>query len=283
MLFVMGATGRMGGAVLNHARGRVRAGTRSGAPVAGAAETVPFDLDDAHSFSTALADCTTLFVMRPPPTTIRAPFDRLMDAARDAGIRHVVCASVYGAGTSRVLPHRHMEAAVRASGLPHTFLRPADFMQNLVDVHGNAIRTVGEIAVPAGRGRSAFLDADDIGRACAAVLAAPTAHDGRGYDLTGPDALTFEEVADVMTQVLGRPIRYRPTSIPGFVLQEIRHGRPTSMALVMAALYTVQRIGRAAPVRPDIERLTGRAASTLGDYVARERAAFAPRRMQSPA
>lgn len=280
MLFVMGATGRMGGAVLRHATGRVRAGTRSGAPVEGATETVRFDLDDADSFAAALADCTAIFVMRPPPTTTRAPFERLMDAARHAGLRHVVCASVYGAGSSRVLPHRHMEAAVRASGLPHSFLRPADFMQNLADVHGEPIRSTGEIAVPAGRGRSAFVDTDDIGRACAAVLAAPARHDGRGYDLTGPEALTFGEVAEVMTRVLGRAIRYRAISVPGFVLHEVRQGRPAPMALVMAALYTVQRVGRAAPVRPDLERLTGRTPSSLADYVARERSSFDPAGMR---
>ena len=276
MLFVMGATGRMGGAVLRHAACRVRAGTRSGAPVGGAAEAVRFDLDDPDGFTAALTGCTEIFVMRPPTTTSRAPFERLMTAAREAGLRHIVCASVYGADTSRVLPHRHMEAAVRASSLPHTFLRPADFMQNLADRHGVSIRKDGEIAVPAGRGRSAFLDADDIGRACAAVLAAPGEHDGRGYDLTGPEALTFAEVAEVMTRLLGRRVCYRPTSVPGFVLREVRHGRPASLALVMAALYTVQRLGRAAPVRPDLERLTGHAPSSLADYLARERAAFAP-------
>jgi uncharacterized protein YbjT (DUF2867 family) len=264
----------MGGAVLRHAAGPVRASTRSGGPVAGADETVRFDLDDAEGFAAAVEGCTAIFVMRPPPTTTRAPFERLMTAAREAGVGHVVCASVYGAGTSRVLPHRHMEAAVRESGLSHTFLRPADFMQNLVDVHGASIREDGVIAVPAGRGRSAFLDADDIGRACAAVLAAPAEHDGRGYDLTGPDALTFGEVAEVMTRVLGRSIRYCPTSVPGFLLRQVRRGRPASMALVMAALYTVQRIGRAAPARPDLERLIGGAPSGLADYVARTRTSF---------
>lgn len=277
MLFVMGATGRMGGAVLRHATGPVRAGTRSGAPVAGAAETVPFDLTDADGLRTALAGCSTVFVMRPPAVTTREPFEALMTAARQSGVRHVVGASVYGAGTSRVLPHRHMEAAIRASGLSWTFFRPADFMQNLADIHGDAIRTHGEIAVPAGMGRSAFIDVDDIGRACAAVLADLQNHVGRSYDLTGPQSLTFAEVAEVMTEVLGRPIRYRAASIPGFVLSELRQGRPGSMALVMAALYTVQRLGRAAPVLPDLERLTGQGPTSLAEYVARERAAFAPR------
>jgi uncharacterized protein YbjT (DUF2867 family) len=274
MLFVMGATGRMGGAVLRHATGPVRAGTRSGSPVSGATETVRFDLDDSQSFADAIEGCTAIFVMRPPSTITRAPFERLMTAARDAGARHVVCASVYGAGTSRVLPHRHMEAAVRDSGLSHTFLRPADFMQNVVDVHGASIREDGVIAVPAGQGSSAFLDAEDIGRACAGVLAAPAGHDGRGYDLTGPEALTFREVAEVMTQVLGRSVRYCPTTVLGFVLREVQRGRPASMALVMAALYTAQRINRAAPVRPDFESLTGRAPSSFANYLARVRTSF---------
>jgi uncharacterized protein YbjT (DUF2867 family) len=168
-----------------------------------------------------------------------------------------------------------MEAAVRASGLPHTFLRPADFMQNLADVHARAIREHGEIAVPAGRGRSAFLDVEDVGRACAAVLAAPAEHMGRGYDLTGPQALTFGEVAEIMARVLERPVRYRPVSVPVFVLAEVRRHRPVPMALVMAALYTAQRMGRAAPVRPDAERLTGRAPGDLAGYIARERETFA--------
>lgn len=271
MLFVMGATGRMGGAVLRQATGPVRAGTRRGT-----GDSVRFDLTDPHSFGPALAGCSAMFVMRPPTIATRAPFDRLMTAARQAGVGHVVCASVHGAGTSRVLPHRHMEGAVRDSGLPHTFLRPADFMQNLADVHGTAIRTKGEIAVPAGRGRSAFVDVEDIGRAAAAVLAAPRDHEGRAYDLTGPEALSFGDVAEVLTAVLGRPIRYRAISVPRFVLREMRGGRPLPMAMVMAALYTVQRLGRAAPVRDDFERLTGQRTTPLAAYIDRERRAFVP-------
>ncbi|PRY93794.1 uncharacterized protein YbjT (DUF2867 family) [Hasllibacter halocynthiae] len=274
MIFVMGASGRMGGSVLRHADGPKRAGTPSGRPVEGAAETVPFDLDAPGTFHAALHRCEAMFVMRPPTATKRGPFDDLMAAAKKAGVGHVVCASVYGAQDSRVLPHRHMEAAVRDSGLPHTFLRPADFMQNLADVHAEAIRDRDEIVVPAGEGRSAFLDVDDIGRACAAVLAAPGEHDGKGYDITGPEALSFEDVAATLTRVLGRPIRYHPVSPPRFVASQIRHGRPASMAFVMAALYTVQRLGRAAPAKPDFERLTGRRPGDLASWAARNRDAF---------
>ena len=279
MIFVAGATGRMGGAVVAHAgrQMRVRAGTRSGGAVAKADEAARFDLDDPATFDPALAGCDRLFLMRPPPTTSRGPFDRLMAAVRRAGIGHVVCASVWGAERSRVLPHRHMEAAVRESGIGHTFLRPADFMQNLADVHGQAIAERHEIAVPAGDGRSAFLDADDVGAATAAVLADPGAHAGRGYDLTGPQALTFEEVAGIMSAVLGRTIQYRRVSVPRFIFEQVRGGRPASLALIMTALYSAQRFGKAAPVSSDFERLTGRAPGSLAGFVERERGRFAQR------
>ncbi len=274
MLFVMGATGRMGGAVLRHAATRTRAASRSGRPVEGADETVLFDLDEPTTFAHALTGCTALFVMRPPSVTTRKPFDQLMVAARDAGIGHVICALVYGAEHSRVLPHRHMEAAVRASGIAHTFLRPADFMQNLAHVHGQRIREHDEIAVPAGRGCSAFLDVEDVGHAAAAILRNPKASDGKGFALTGPDALTFADVAETMSAVLGRTVRYRAVSVPRFIIGELRAGRPGSMALVMSALYSVQRFGWAAPVDMDFEQLTGRKAGDLARYFERERRQF---------
>jgi uncharacterized protein YbjT (DUF2867 family) len=283
MLFVMGATGRMGGAVLRHADGPTRAASRSGRPVAGATETVRFDLEDADTHAAALVGCSTLFAMRPPPSLSRAPFDALFASARKAGVGHLVCASVYGAEGSRVLPHRHMEAAARESGIAYTFLRPADFMQNLGDVHGARIQDTDEIVVPAGRGRSAFLDVEDIGYACAAILRDPAPHLGQGYDLTGPDALSFEDVATIMSRVLDREIRYRSVSVPVFVASEIRRGRPWSIALVMSALYTVQRFNRAAPVKLDFNRLTGREPGDLATYIERERDAFARPSMQRDA
>jgi uncharacterized protein YbjT (DUF2867 family) len=92
MLFITGASGRMGGAVLRHVEMSTRAGTRSGASVIGAGETVPFDLSDPGSFARALSDVDALFLIRPPTITKRAPFDALMRTASRAGVKFVVCA-----------------------------------------------------------------------------------------------------------------------------------------------------------------------------------------------
>ncbi|MEE4210284.1 MAG: NmrA family NAD(P)-binding protein, partial [Parvularcula sp.] len=275
MMFVVGASGRMGGAVLRFVQSGTRAGSRSGKSVNNATETVKFDLGEPALSMSALNGCETLFLMRPPKITKRQPFNNLMQTARRAGIRHIVCASVYGAGNSRVLPHRHMEAAVRESGLPYTFLRPADFMQNLTDVHTASIRERHEIAVPAGNGRSAFLDVEDVGRATCAILNDCEKHSGKAYNLTGPQALAFNDIAQMMTEEIGPPpIRYRPVSIARFLYEQIRRGTPGTMALVMAGLYTVQRLGRAAPVSQDFLQLTNEPAGNFRRFLQRHRTLF---------
>jgi len=148
-------------------------------------------------------------------------------------------------------------------------------MQHLADVHVGLIRDRDEIAVPAGKGCSAFLDVEDVGHGAAAILADRAGHAGPAYDLTGPAAPTFEDVAGLLGGVLGRKLIYRAVSVPRFVIEQTQGGRPLAAALVMAALYSVQRFGRAAPVSPDFENLTGQPAGPLAAYLTRERARFA--------
>jgi len=120
------------------------------------------------------------------------------------------------------------------------------------------------------------VDVDDIGRACASILSSPVRHAGKAYDITGPAALSFDDVADTLTRVLGRRIAYRPAWTLLYVLDEVRRGRPAMMAVVMAVLYTVQRRGKAAPVCGDLMTLIGTDGGDLASYVERERAAFVP-------
>ena len=271
-ILVTGATGRTGGAVAGAlatmAGARVRAASRGADPVPGA-EPVRLDYAEPATFGPALEGATRLFVLHPPGV----PLDKLtafLDAALAGGVRRVVLQSVRGAEASRFLPHRRAEAAVRERFPEWTMLRPADYMQNLADVHREAIRA-GEIAVPAGRGRSPFVDVADVG-AVGALALTEDGHAGRGYALTGPDALTLSEVAATLSDVLGRPVRYRPLSVPRFVIEQVRrYDRPVPMALVMSALYTSQRLGRAGGVTDEVERLLGRPATPLRAFAERER------------
>ena len=273
-ILVTGTTGRTGGAVVDALRGRapIRAASRGATPIDGT-EAARFDYADPATHAAALDGVERVFVLHPPGTPL-AQLTAFLDAAVAAGVRRVVLQSVRGAEERRFLPHHKAEAAVRERPFAWTMLRPADYMQNLADVHREAIRDHGEIAVPAGAGRSPFIDAADVG-AVGALALLEDGHDGRGYALTGPDALTFGEVAEALSDALGRPIRYRSPGVPRFVWEQVRrYDRPLPMALVMSALYSTQRFGRAGGVTDEVERLLGRPATPIRAFAERERGAW---------
>ena len=105
-------------------------------------------------------------------------------------------------------------------------LRPGFFAQNLTDAYRLDIRDDDRLFVPAAQGRVAFIDAVDIGEVAATVLADPMAHAGRGYTLTCPQAVTFEEVAQMLTDALGRSIAYTPASALGYMRHLKDRGLP---------------------------------------------------------
>lgn len=259
----MGASGRVGGALVRALGADVPLRAAGRAP-----GMVLFDLTDPATFEAALDGVRAVFLMRPPQIAKGAAFRPFLDSCVARGIGRMVVLSVKGADTNRFLPHHEMEAEVMRRPFDWTMLRPADFMQNLETVHRDDIRLRDRIAVPAGRGASAFVDVADLGAVAAKVLT-EDGHVGQGYSLIGPEALDFAQVAAVMTRVLGRPIRYDPPSIPRFIHQRMAQGDPLGITLVMTVLYTVQRLGRAAEVTADLPRLLGRPPGDLHAYVAR--------------
>ncbi|MFW5660199.1 MAG: NmrA family NAD(P)-binding protein [Oceanicaulis sp.] len=267
-ILILGAGGRMGGAVLRACAmaGPVRAATRDPARHDGPGEAVAFNMEKQDTFGAAMAGCGGLFVMRPPRITAREPFEALARTARNHGVRRVVVGSLRGADRAP-LPHRGMEEVFKGEGFVTTILRPADFMQNFETVHRDDIRR-GEIRAPSGAGRSALIDVEDVG-ACAAAAFADPATAGRAYELTGPQALTMGEAAEIFTAALEHRVRHVSSDPVSYVVSDTRRGRDRMTAMVMAALYTAQRFGLAKAVTGDVEQLTGEAPGTLEDYVAR--------------
>lgn len=268
MLFVMGASGRVGGAVARALNGKMPmrlAGRR--------VDMTWFELGEQDTFAAALQDISAVFLMRPPQITSGAAFRPFLDACSDRGVRRIVVLSVKGADRNALLPHHAMEREVMKRDFDWTMLRPSDFMQNLETVHGDDIRMRNEITVPAGRGASAFVDVEDLGAAVARVLT-ENGHSRRGYALTGPEALTFEQVAEILSGTLGRKISYHPPSIAAFIRNRADQGAPLGKAMVMTALYSMQRFGGAAEVTNDLPKILGRTSTHLRNYVARERSAW---------
>jgi uncharacterized protein YbjT (DUF2867 family) len=273
-VLVVGASGNLGGAA-------ARSLQAAGIPVRVAgtnpvrlrerfpdAEVVRLDLHDPSTFEPALTGTNGLFLIRPPAITRVGPtVNALADTAAQLRVGHVVFASVTGADTNRLVPHHRIETHLRASGAPSTILRPGFFAQNLADAYRADIRDHGRIFLPAGRGKVAFVDTRDLGDVTAKIFTDPVAHRGAGYRLTGPEALDFGQVASVLTDILGRPIRYQPASAAGYLRHLRRARQPLPLILVETALHLGLRRGQAETVDPTLARLLGRAPRTLAQYV----------------
>jgi uncharacterized protein YbjT (DUF2867 family) len=219
-------------------------------------EFVAFDLEKPETWGETLADVDGAFLLR-PPTVDTDDVTAFVDAMARTGVDHVAYLSTLGAEKNVLMPHHRIEKRIEETGVDYTFLRASFFMQNLTEVHGREIRERGEIFVPAGDGETSFVDARDLGAVAATVLTEP-GHRNRAYDLTGSEALTYHEVARVLSEATGRDVTYRSPSVPAFVARRRDLGDPLPFALLMVAIYGTARLGLAGRVTDTVERVLGR-------------------------
>lgn len=276
-VLVTGATGNVGSLVVDEllrrnvdVRAAVRPGGRAAVPKGSIA--VPLDFEDPTTFASALEGVDRVFLVRPPHISDGRAFRPFVEAMSTAGVAHVVFLSVQGAGINPFVPHTTIERLLSGS-LPSTFLRPSFFMQNLTTTHLREIRDRREIYVPAGRGRTNFIDIADIAAVAAVVLTEP-GHERRAYELTGSEALTYSEVAEVLSNACGHEIRYRAPRSADFKKRWLGTGHDREYVNVMARIYALARLGLAAGTTMQVQRLLGRPPITLAEFAYRNRALF---------
>ena len=274
---VTGATGNVGAPLVTALRGQgaeVRPASRHPADAQG----VAFDFGDPATWDAAFEGVGAMFVVRPPQIAdVRHELVPALEHSRAHGVRHVVLLSVQGAGVVPVLPHAGVERWLRASGMDWTFVRPSYFDQNLTSVFAADIRDRDEIVVPAGTGRTAFVDASDVAAVAAQALLDPGRHLGRIWTPTSAESLTWDEVAGVLSEVLGRRIAYRRPSL----LEYVRHARTVlgfdvPMTATTALIHATARVGVAGRLTDDVSIVTGRAPITLKEFAQRERQVWQP-------
>lgn len=232
---------------------------------------IRFDYADRTTWGPALDGVRLLFLLfpLPHPRTAREWMVPFVAAAAEAGVSHIVYLSVPGADTTPMVPHHAVEKAILASGVPCTILRAGFFAQNLcrdITTHAVDIAAHNEIYVPAGRGKTTFIDSRDVAEVAVSIMADPAPHAGKEYLLTGPEALDYTEVAALFTAELGRPIRYANPSIPAFWARLWPRVTWDTLAF-MTIVYTLTRTGRNAPVSDDLQRLLGRPPRTMADFI----------------
>jgi uncharacterized protein YbjT (DUF2867 family) len=147
-------------------------------------------------------------------------------------------------------------------------------MQNLSTTHAPEVRELDEIWVPAGRrSRTAHVDARDVAAIAARALT-EGGHEGRAYTPTGPAALTYDEIAAMLSDELERPIRYTDPNLVAYWRRMRRRGMPRAMVGVTLGIYMAARFGLAAGLTDDVERITGRAPIPMRQFVHDARGAW---------
>jgi uncharacterized protein YbjT (DUF2867 family) len=233
-----------------------------------AVETVPFDFEDRRTWEASFRKARALFVLRPPHISkVETSINPAIDTAVEAGVEHVVTLSVMGAGETPFLPHRRIEKHVESTGVAWTHVRPGFYMQNLSGTHREGIRRHDEIIVPAGNGAANWVDTRDIGELAAVVLAEGTDHHECTCEPTGPEALTYHEVAEILSEVLGRDISYECPSLWRYV-QHMRTDTGFNLGFILFSCipHTIVRLGRSERITNDVERVLGRSPRTLRDF-----------------
>lgn len=227
-----------------------------------------FDFTDESTFGPALEDIDRVFLMRPPHLGRPGDLQPFVEAVSKKPIKLVSFLSLMGVEGNPVPPHHKIEKLIERYALPFAHLRPSFFMQNISGVHATEIREQGLIFVPAGGSKTSFIDAKDIGLAAATLLNSPGDYLNTAHTITGPETLDYYQVAEIMTEVLGKKIVYARPSLQRYRQVYINErGLDRGYVNVTVMLYLMTRLGAAKKVTDDFTNLTGRRARTLREFV----------------
>lgn len=228
---------------------------------------VEFDFEKGETFEAAFANVDKMFLVRPPALTdFKHQMKPAIDYAVSAGVKHITFLSLMGIERNPIPPHYKIEKYLQSLGIAYTFLRPSFFMQNLHQAHCYDIKEHNDIYIPSGKAKVSFIDTRDIGEIGAKTLVEP-GHEDKAYTLTGSQALTYYDAAEIFSQVLGRKIIYSDPAPLKFRRTMMERGIDKNFANVMVALYLTTKLGMAKRVTEDAEAILGRSPRSLREYI----------------
>lgn len=280
MILVTGATGTVGSEVVRQLiaageRPRLLLRTPEKAKAwEGGAELFKGDLDDAASLAKALHGVDKLFLLTAGIDGHRLEAQAI-DAAKAAGVKHVVKLSVMGAeyeGISFAKWHRGNEKKLEASGMKWTFLRPGNFDTNAL-WWAESIRKDNAVYHPVGQGKSAVIDPVDIAAVAVKALTTP-GHEGKAYVLSGPVALTTQQQLDIIGKAIGRPLKHVDVPPEAARAGMLKSGMPEGYVNALLELYAATKAGQTELQTPTVEELLGRKPGSFEAFVARHLGVF---------
>lgn len=227
-----------------------------------------FDFENLERTKAGLEGIDVLFLLRPPHIAdVPKYFGPLIEAAVAQSVAHIVFISVQGADKISFIPHAKIEKLIRKSGLAYTFIRPSYFMQNLTTTLLADIRDRNQIFLPAGNAPFLWVDVDDIGKAIATVLQDVNLYQNNAYTITGKEHFNFEEVAQMLSETLGRKIEYTSPNLLRFYFTKKKEGMKRAFILVMMALHYLPRWQKPPVLSDDFEKMTGLKPATPQGFI----------------
>jgi uncharacterized protein YbjT (DUF2867 family) len=283
-ILVTGASGRAGTEMIRQlaaagasVRGAVHYPDHDAEARVGRVDFVEVDFARPETLDTAFHGIDEVVLITPEEPEMVAQTRNLVQAAERAGVGHLVRVSFLHAGDAGgpLLDwHREAEEVVQESAIPSTILRPNSYMQNFLTMYGPSIFVRGAFFTPMGGGRISYIDARDVADAAVQVLLQVDrdGHDGgdrddRIYSLTGPRPLPHDEIAAILTEAAGQPIRYVDVGEDDACVALRRRGASEQLVEALCELWMAMRHDEFATTAGDFEELTGRPPRSFEDFV----------------
>jgi uncharacterized protein YbjT (DUF2867 family) len=277
MFLIIGANGQIGSQLVKQLQAEkqpVRALVRDTKKAPAGVEVAQGDVADPASLDAALKGVSAVFVLTSGDAILQEP--NVFAAAKKANA-HVVLLSTAGAQAGAPIRladmHGKSEDALKASGASFTILQPMMFMSNVLGSLAT-IKSEGKLYGAMQKGRVPLIDTTDIAATAAAVLRAPKEHAGKTYFLTGPEALTQDQVAEKVSKVSGKTVSYVDIPVDALIGALKGAGFPEWLANDFGKMHGWFATDAAASTSGEVQRITGRAGRTFDAWLADNAAAF---------
>ena len=282
MILVTGGTGGIGTELLRllsqaGVATRALARNRQKAQKLPSITWVAADLERPETLPSVFEGATTLFLNTSYYENMVTLQRNAIAAARAAGVRHVVKVSAFAASDHSRAPigrwHYQVEKELQESGMGWTILRPHHFMQNLLAQAEYVIKD-GAVYSASGDGKIPYIDARDIAAVAFVTLTQP-GHLGKKYVLTGGEAISYRQAAEIIGATIDKPLRFVDESPDEARVRRVREGLPPAVIESALAISAYQRAGgKTVTITNTIADLTGRPPRTVNEFVREHAAAF---------
>jgi len=231
------------------------------------------DLADPASLKAAVEAVDALFLVNTGPQ-IPVQDEGAAKVAQAAGVQHLVKLSSMDVEQGLAIGawHERGEGAIRASGIPFTFVRPTGFMSNLL-AWARSIRGEGVVRSSTGDGRRAFIHSDDIAAVATKALTTRE-YEGESLPITGPEALTFAEVTAKLGAAIGKRLMFQAISDEEARQRYAATGASSAETEAHVSLWRAIREGRLAKITDNVERILGRKPIAMDQWAMENASAF---------